>query len=171
MRLWAALSLPILASCNASGFERPPINLTQVRIVDANDPLPDDNLTFDRIDSVTVEISRVSLFSNGEFAAFGPDPEFGCLNLMPADAAVAGELGRLQDRSNIMTIPEVVHFRLVLDGVVEIPADRGSYQIMGDDFIISSAAWYRRGGEQVFLFCPAPGPRWLIHRVTKIEPI
>lgn len=165
-----AFTLPLLlAACSAPSAERPQILADFLAARFPISEAGDVDLSFRAIPTLTVEVSRIALYSGDRFVAFRPDPEGGCYDILPSNAEVAEVLGSLVERSNVRTIPQTAHFRMVFDATVEIPARRGSYQMIDDEFIISSSAWYLKDGRQVFLSCPEPGPRWLIYQVAQIE--
>lgn len=65
------------------------------------------------------------------------------------------QLGLVDYYPLIQREPRPVRLFITYDAVANVPAQRATYTSHGTDEVnVSSVAWYRRGGEQVFLNCP-----------------
>ncbi|MBV7257977.1 hypothetical protein [Erythrobacter crassostreae] len=125
-------------------------------------------MQFLSIDPVEFEVAYIWTATPGAYVATlsGGDGA-SCLDVLPDKESTKVELDAFDDYPDTQKIPPDTHFNVIVDAIAEVSSARATYAARASDEVqISSAAWYRRKGEQVFLACPQGLYDWKVYRVV-----
>ena len=133
--------------------------------------LPETDLKFRLIRPVSIDAAYIwSGLDGGYVAHVGRNTEPQCYDIISADGDVADELALFDDYPEMQIEPAPHRFTLTIDAVATVPPSRATYSVIGDgEPGVSSSAWYRRAGAQVFLNCPDSDGSWPVYRVTLVR--